>query len=127
MNNTENTKALATAYLMEYSCYNRLFLSPQTCVEIVGQMMSTKNFIENYQGSGIKMWIIDFYENRRKKNQAIRDQEDYLQSIQNIDINAVSCGHCGQTLFHHIDQEDTIFCHNCETEMALSDCPDLLY
>ena len=45
-------------------------------------------------------------------------------------INMVTCGNCGTILLHDmkpINEENTITCFGCKSEMELSDCPDYWY
>lgn len=48
-----------------------------------------------------------------------------LTSIrQDLNINVVTCGSCGNILFHKRDDE-TVCCPTCEEEFELADCPDV--
>ena len=55
-----------------------------------------------------------------------KKQLDLLNEIKDIKINIVTCGHCGEVLFHKMKEEEITCCH-CNSEMDLSDCPDFLW
>ena len=46
--------------------------------------------------------------------------------IDKTGINIVTCGHCGDTLLHYIDDE-VIICPDCKFESEPCDFPDLNY
>ena len=56
------------------------------------------------------------------KREIAENQIRIQEKIQSAGFNIVTCGNCGSTLLHEIEDE-TIECF-CGHEMDLSDCPD---
>ena len=61
----------------------------------------------------------------KTKKEIAENQIRIQQEMQNAGFNIVTCGNCGSTLLHEIEDE-TIECL-CGHDMDLSDCPDLWY
>ena len=58
-------------------------------------------------------------------------QLDLMETIRDkANINMVTCGNCGTILLHEtksINEDNSIVCFGCKSEMELSDCPDYWY
>ena len=69
--------------------------------------------------------IDDYFHNRVTPKKMLIRQLELLNDIKNhLNINVVTCGSCGQVLFH-MRGDETVCCPSCEEEFALSDCPDI--
>ena len=57
----------------------------------------------------------------------IKKQLEYHNRIREVlKLNIVNCGHCDAVIVHE-KGSDEITCPSCETEMDVSDCPDIYY
>lgn len=57
----------------------------------------------------------------------LRNQLELMDDIRyKLNINMVTCGHCGTVLLHK-SNEEMITCYGCKSEMDVCDCPDFFY
>lgn len=61
------------------------------------------------------------------KKAKILNQVQLQQQIAELaKVNVVTCGNCGD-VFYHETHEQEVTCPWCDSEMDVSDCPDLMY
>lgn len=70
--------------------------------------------------------IVEKWEKDPSFINALEYQRELLETIREQEINIVTCGNCGQALLHKMEEE-SVKCIECEKNMDLSDCPDLLW
>lgn len=60
------------------------------------------------------------------KRELVGQQIRVFFEIQSAGFNIVTCGNCGETIFHKLGDEK-IDCFGCMTKMDTGDCPDYWY
>jgi len=67
----------------------------------------------------------------KTKRELAQEQLNLMNDIRaKANINIVTCGHCGTILLHEmksINEDNTIECFGCKSEMDVCDCPDYWY
>lgn len=67
----------------------------------------------------------------KSRRELAQEQLNLMDDIRaKANINMVTCGNCGTILLHEMKQlneDNTIVCFGCKSEMELSDCPDYWY
>lgn len=67
----------------------------------------------------------------QSRRELVEEQMRLMEVIRDkTSINIVTCGNCGTILLHEmkpINEDNSITCFSCKSEMELSDCPDYWY
>jgi len=94
---------------------------------------TTKRVIQNNLNTETACYFQDKYNKPSEvtyHNLTHKFKEDqtklFDEMVSQTGINIVTCGNCGEALLHHIGDTE-IYCGYCDSNMALSDCPDLKY
>ena len=88
------------------------------------QLLFNLNLTDYFQDKYNKPSEVTYYNLTHKFKE---DQTKLFdEMVSQTGINIVTCGNCGEALLHHIGDTE-IYCGYCDSNMALSDCPDLKY